>query len=738
MKKNLLLLLVSLTSLTSCGFLTNDKQPIENNTDKPSENQTNNENTNTGGSGSGIDYVDPDEVDIEEKEADEKYLGEKNKEDTTKNKFTINWKSEGKTLSTQNNVIKGSYPKIDGANKTPTKTSTETDYLYTFKGWSIKDNSTTGLEEDELFPVLADTTYNAVFEKKKAYTAEFYYVEGFWKGDKSKFKLFNTVTLAEGEVADINNLLPPYNRDHYSLQLNIIEELDDDLNNVIDTEDPDKGTIWYEKEDYLKNGGIKKNTKYLLRFSEQANQYKITFKNENVLYHETTLEYETTLKEKYYDQYVKDHKPISEINIYGKPEPLKIVDGKKYKFLGWRNENASSGALSLDEIPAISSDTTYNAVFSDTECSDVFVSLVQNDGKPDVLTLAQAKDNNYYKVENGVLKPGSAYYDTFVNKYYQFDFSLVDSSITGVDKESFRGLNIKSIQFGNQITSLPEKVMSLSHTEDLTTVKIGSSLTSIPNYAFSSCRSLSKFEGFEYIKSFGEGAFRQCSSLNVNAFNTSSLTVGKESFYGARLPSEVSLTITSIPSSAFLGAKNLSKLTLKNTQTIGDKAFAFSSVEELKLPASLKTLEITASVNLGEVSGKPFEDCSSLNKVEIDSSNTTFTTGEYNGIFNKSLETLIQGTNNVIIPNTTKTIEEGSLSSLTFQKIYFPKSVTSIQEGSFKRNDNLAFIDYQGTKEEFKKICEKSVDYTFHGYIENDITIRCSDGEISLNLKNKD
>ena len=729
MKKRILLLLTSLTTLTSCGFFTNTEE--EKTTTPTNENPGESTTPTTEGP---KETEEPKDLEVEETELDSVYIDEMGIEDTTKNEFTVKWQNGNTTLLTQNNVVKGTYPQINEANKVPTKISTDQNYVYTFKGWSRNPNSTTCLEEKDLFPIVSDTTFYSIFEKTKAYEVDVYYVKDVGSDlyNKEKYTYVGKQNIPEGEIFDVESFTPAPSANKKIDETITVFELNDDLK-WFDDEGEYIGR--YLLDEFKQQGGIKKNAKYLVVFSESDIYYEVKFMNEGVLYNGySVLPVGKTMREVYYDPYVKDKGKPAPMSIFNQPNPVKMADGKKYEFLGWRKEgDTTSTPLSALDLPACTGeDVVYNAVFS-TQSTPVFVVLLSNDGKLDALTLDQAINESYYKIENNVLKPfiveGRFGY---LKSYKDIKFSIYDSRIKSIASDAFSTLSVSSIQFGSNISSLPSNV--LRDQSSLTDVKISSSLTTIPSGAFDGCSSLSKFDGFNYIKNFGENSFKNCSNLNVT-FGSQISKIDISAFENAKIQEELTLNVATVSNSAFHSVKGLKKLTLSNTTTVNKHAFSYSqSLEEINLPKTLNSLDSVIGKD-NRITSKPFESCSNLNKITIDSANTTYSSLNSNGVFTKDGKTLIQGSNSVIIPNSVTKIEDDSLTGLTFERINIPKSVTLIESGAFNDNINLTVIDYQGTREQFKKVCQNGLEYVFYNKIKNNITVRCTDGEILLELK---
>ena len=169
------------------------------------------------------------------------------------------------------------------------------------------------------------------------------------------------------------------------------------------------------------------------------------------------------------------------------------------------------------------------------------------------------------------------------------------------------------------------------------------SVTTIGNYAFSGCTSLTSVTIPDYVTSIGSGAFYNCSGLT-------SVTIGNG--------------VTSIGGSAFSGCSNLTSVTIPNSVTsIGGSAFGgCSSLTSVTIPDSVTSIESYA-----------FSGCSGLTSVTIPDSVTSIGSSAFYGCI--------------------------SLTSVTI-----PDSVTSIGSDAFSGCKSLTSIYYKGTIAEWNAI----------------------------------
>lgn len=287
--------------------------------------------------------------------------------------------------------------------------------------------------------------------------------------------------------------------------------------------------------------------------------------------------------------------------------------------------------------------------------------------------------------------------------------------VTGLGEYSFSGIYSSDHQkdstllsFCNQIQSvtIPESVTSIGksafeHCSKLDSLTIKGVATSIGACAFASCTSLTSLSLVGNFQTIGEQAFAYCgmTSLTTDADITS---IGEYAFSHCTSLTSLSLTgsVQTIGYQAFACCTSLTSLSLTgDIQKIGDYAFGYCS--------SLYTA--TLSKNLTSIGTYAFEYCTSLNSIEIPGKVTEI--GDYAfidaGLTSVTIDEGVKSTGaymfykcgnltTVTLPESLTTIADGSFafcSNLDHVKI--PARVTCIGDGAFSNCTSLSDITLQ-------------------------------------------
>jgi hypothetical protein len=183
---------------------------------------------------------------------------------------------------------------------------------------------------------------------------------------------------------------------------------------------------------------------------------------------------------------------------------------------------------------------------------------------------------------------------------------------------------IKTVVIGSSVTSIGSS--AFAYCSSLTSITIPNTVTEIGASAFYSCTSLGAVTLPDSVKTLGAYAFSGCSSLKTIKLSNSLTSIPMWALYSCGLTS-ITLpdSITEIGDFAFDGCKNLTRLTIPNSvKTIGYAAFA-----------NCKNLSsVTLSEGLVTLCDRAFSECPNLTRIAVPKSVTEIeaqSLGDYEG-----------------------------------------------------------------------------------------------------------
>lgn len=295
-------------------------------------------------------------------------------------------------------------------------------------------------------------------------------------------------------------------------------------------------------------------------------------------------------------------------------------------------------------------------------------------------------DNNFSKIPN---------YMHAENR--SLEYVEIPSGVTVIGEYAFSSCkSLKSITLPNTLTEIKQYAFQLCDT--LKSITFPSTLTTIGQYAFNNCYVLDNISFPNSITYLGKNAFYNCYSLkNVDLSNTSVPSIGDYEFSSCRTLKTIKLPsgLTSIGQYAFQGCGNLDTITIPSSvTTINNSAFReCGRLESIVLPSSLTTFgtymfymdlylqHVTLPTNLTTIPTYTFYYCSALESIEIPSGVTSI--GAQAFTYCRALKT-------INLPNNVTSIGAqafrycNSLTSLTI-----PDGVTDITASCFSDCRNI-------------------------------------------------
>lgn len=226
---------------------------------------------------------------------------------------------------------------------------------------------------------------------------------------------------------------------------------------------------------------------------------------------------------------------------------------------------------------------------------------------------------------------------------------------------------------GEEYTVTSIKNYGFGSCSSLTSIKIPNSVTKIGQQAFRACVQLASVNIPNNITIIDYEVFRDCRSLTSVEIPESVITIASEAFYECNELASVSIpnSVTEIRGEAFKLCRNLAVVTIPN------------SVESIGLNAFYGTNYLLYA---GDATGAPWGAAHIAWGTIVDEG----------FVFADEQKTKLVGyigsNTNIVTPNTVKSIEEKALTKCNFTSVEISDSVTSIEDNAFTSCGELTSV----------------------------------------------
>ena len=286
------------------------------------------------------------------------------------------------------------------------------------------------------------------------------------------------------------------------------------------------------------------------------------------------------------------------------------------------------------------------------------------------------------------------------------------------------GKTDKSYNITNSVTSIGD--YAFNGCSSLTSVTIPNSVTEIGGSAFVGCASLKSITMPNSVTSIGDMAFYKCSSLTSITIPDSVTSIGSSAFSDCSKLRSITIpnSVTSIGAWAFNGCTGLTAINvaMENQNYVSPDGVLYNKDKTTIIcyPAGKKGNNYKIPDGVTEIGSIAFSRCSSLTSVTIPNSVTSIGSGAFNGCTSLTRVTIPKSVTkigwnafsdctsltSITIPNSVISIDWYAFRGCTSLKsITIPNSVTSIGKNAFgyyydngyKKINNIKIYCYSST-----------------------------------------
>lgn len=258
---------------------------------------------------------------------------------------------------------------------------------------------------------------------------------------------------------------------------------------------------------------------------------------------------------------------------------------------------------------------------------------------------------------------------------FEFSDIVIPAEIDGIPVKEIDGFSgheeITSVKIPNSVTTIKE--MAFYNCTNLATVIFGNNVTTIGDHAFQGCEALRELNIPSTITKIAAGVFAECKSLTTLTLPENLTHIGSLAFSGCTNLTTITFpeSLTSIDYHAFLGCASLTEITLPESLTFLGKS-AFAKCTNLS--------EVVIHPTITYVGDCAFENC--------DLRYNEYSDGYYLGDEQSPYTVLVKAKNdsatNFDVNEATKIICDNVFNGFkSLANITFPKGLTQIGDYAF-------------------------------------------------------
>lgn len=320
-------------------------------------------------------------------------------------------------------------------------------------------------------------------------------------------------------------------------------------------------------------------------------------------------------------------------------------------------------------------------------------------------------------MEDGVIYMGRCLYLCKGKQSLNPDIVIKDGTVCILPRAFQYHDEIKSIIIPSSVTSIGDK--AFWGCQSLETISIPKSVVNIGKDVFVGTKWLNnQLDGALYINNvfykknrtfhekcftirketvrISDSAFEDCTSLQKIIMSYGVISIGDRAFYGCTSLHDIDIpnSVFSIGKSAFQGCKSIENVDIPNSvEYIGESAYVeCTSLQSIDIPNSVKNIgkcafmwcfslqSINIPCRIHTIECGTFQQCSSLKSVSIPNSVTTIGDVAFWGC---------QSLQSVNLPNGVVSIGNGAFNGTLLEKVIIPSSVECVGEDTFGNDPNL-------------------------------------------------